>query len=208
MLTQFFSIAFISLLGAMAPGPDFAIVTKNTLVHNKQAGFFTALGIGAAILVHMSYCVLGLAWVISSSHLIFNSIKYLGAGYLIYLGWQSFSTKETSTLFEIPSGSAEKKQTDFTAFKQGFLCNLLNPKATLFFLSLFTVVIKPNTPFFWQLIYALEICLLATAWFCCLTMILSHPTIQRILEKSEKYIVKLLGLFLIGFGITLVFIDI
>mgnify|MGYP006888284835 FL=1 len=55
MISQFFSIALIALLGAMLPGPDFAIVTKNTVLHSRKSGYFTSFGVGAAILVHMSY---------------------------------------------------------------------------------------------------------------------------------------------------------
>lgn len=205
MITQFFSIAIIALLGAMLPGPDFAIVTKNSLFYSKKAGFLTAFGVGAAILVHMSYCVLGLAIVISRSLFLFNLIKYVGACYLIYLGVKSLQFKEEKIF--LSSHQNDTRQSHFESFKQGFLCNLLNPKATLFFLSLFTVLIKPTTPLTWQIIFAIEIFSTAVIWFCCLTFILSHPSIKNFLQKIEKYIAKILGLFLIGFGITLAFLS-
>jgi RhtB (resistance to homoserine/threonine) family protein len=205
MITQFFSIALIALLGAMLPGPDFAIVAKNSLLHSRRSGYFTSFGVGAAILIHMSYCIFGVALIISSSLLLFNLIKYIGASYLIYLGVSSLLSKQPE---EIVDANKEEKTviSNFVSFKQGFLCNLLNPKATLFFLSLFTVIIKPETPFSWEVVYGLEIAVVATTWFCGLTVILSHPYIKRALEKAEKYIAKFLGIFLIGFGIALVFI--
>lgn len=206
MITQFFSVALIALLGAMLPGPDFAIVTKNTILHSKKAGYFTTLGVSAAIFVHMTYCLLGLAIVISESILLFNAIKYIGATYLIYLGISSLLSKQSNKILPSNSQSIKKSISYFTAFKQGFLCNLLNPKATLFFLSLFTVLIKPNTPFAWQLIYAGEIIVIATVWFCSLSSILSHSYVKRLLEKAEKYISKILGGFLIFFGVALAFL--
>ena len=205
MITQFFSIALITLLGAMLPGPDFAIVTQNALFHSRRAGYFTSLGVGTAILIHMTYCVLGLALVISNSLLLFNLIKYVGALYLIYLGINALFSKQAKKIFS--NEKVKKTQMSrLTAFKQGFLCNLLNPKATLFFLSLFTVIIKPNTPIHWEIVYAAEIFMIAIAWFCVLTIILSHPNIKKVLEKAEKYIAKLLGLSLITFGIALTFV--
>jgi RhtB (resistance to homoserine/threonine) family protein len=204
MIAQFFSIGLIALLGAMLPGPDFAIVTKNSLLHSRKSGYFTSLGIGSAIFIHMSYCVLGLAFIISSSPLVFSLIKYIGACYLIYLGLNSLLFKQKE--MKPPKNAKKTEITNFASFQQGFLCNLLNPKATLFFLSLFTVVIKPETPFTWEVMYAIEIIFIATIWFCCLTVILSHSFIKSVLEKSEVYIATFLGIFLIGFGIALSFV--
>lgn len=206
MFAQFFSVGLIALLGAMLPGPDFAVVTKNSLFHSRKSGFFTSLGVGSAIIVHMTYCLLGLALVISSSLLLFSLIKYVGAAYLIFLGIKSLFSKQSKNIFG-PDHKVQKSElSNFASFRQGFLCNLLNPKATLFFLSLFTVIIKPGSPMTWQLIYASEIVLIATAWFCVLTFVLSHRYIKNALEKAEKYIAKILGVFLIGFGAVLAFV--
>ena len=206
MTTQFLSIAVISLLGAMLPGPDFAIVTKNSFFHSRKAGYFTSLGIGAAILIHMSYCLLGLAVVIANSLVLFKVIKYAGASYLIYLGLHSLFAKTSNDIFSIDNDNKSTTLSNFSAFKQGFLCNLLNPKATLFFLSLFTVLIKPSTPLLIQVIYGFEIAFIGVLWFFCLTSLLSHSYVKKYLQRAEKYIAKLLGIFLIGFGLALVWL--
>lgn len=203
MIAQFFSIGLIALLGAMSPGPDFAIVTKNSLLHSRTSGYFTSLGVGTAILLHMSYCVFGLALVISSSLLLFSLIKYLGSSYLVYLGIRTLFAKQSKDIGLLNNKISKTELSAFVSFRQGFLCNLLNPKATLFFLSMFTVIIKPETPLSWAVIYGIEIVCITTAWFCVLTVILSHPYIKRILEKVEQYISRLLGALLIGFGVAL-----
>lgn len=208
MAAQFFTIGLLMLLSAMLPGPDFALVTKNTILHSRRAGLFTSLGIGSAILIHITYCALGLAIVISQSILLFNIIKYIGAIYLIYLGITSLLSKHPN---HGAASAAQKvlqktKMSNLTAFRQGFLCNLLNPKATLFFLALFTIIIKPETPTLWELLYAIEMFIIVTAWFCSLTILLSHPRVLRLLNRIEKYISKALGVFLIGFGVALAFI--
>ncbi len=204
MLNQFFSIGIIVLLGAMLPGPDFAFVVKNTLLHSRRSGLFTSLGIASAALVHITYCSLGLAIVISKSLVVFNIIKYIGAVYLIYLGVLSLLAKQSQHSL---SSSKQKKSkiSAYTSFRQGFLCNLLNPKATLFFLALFTMIIDPNIPAWKMVIYAIEMFLIIATWFSSLAIILSHRKITQLLEKSEKYIAKILGIFLIGFGLALVF---
>jgi RhtB (resistance to homoserine/threonine) family protein len=191
------------LLSSMLPGPDFAMVTKNTFFHSKRAGIFTSLGVGTAILVHITYCMLGLAIVISHSTILFNLIKYAGASYLIYIGLSTFKSKSTDYGFSHHNSHIQTQITRWKAFKQGFFCNLLNPKATLFFLALFTVVIKQETSLTEKLIYAIEMFTVITAWFCSLTVILSHPFIMQYLQRAEKYIMKGLGLFLMSFGLIL-----
>ena len=206
MLTQFFTIGLLVLLSAMLPGPDFALVTKNSIIHSRRAGIFTSLGIAVAVLIHITYCVLGLAVIISQSLFLFSIIKYIGAIYLIYLGITALLTKHVGKIETKTSHVLQKRKvSSLTAFKQGFLCNLLNPKATIFFLALFTMIIKPETPKLWELAYAVEIFIIVVAWFCSLTIILSHPRILRILNKIEKYIEKTVGIFLIGFGLVLAF---
>lgn len=205
MLTQFFTIGFLMLFSAMLPGPDFALVTKNALLHSRQSGYFTSLGIGSAILVHITYCALGLAIIISNSPLLFSIIKYIGAAYLIYLGITSLLTKQPNQIVSSETHLRKSSLSNRIAFRQGFLCNLLNPKATLFFLALFTVIIKPGTPHLWVIVYAIEMLFIITGWFCFLTFILSHPQVTRFLGKAEKYIAKLVGVILLGFGIALAF---
>lgn len=195
------------LLSAMLPGPDFALVTKNTILHSRRMGIFTSLGIGSAILVHITYCVLGLAVIISQSILLFSIIKFIGAAYLIYLGINALLARHADTSVAPQSGSIQKtKMSELIAFRQGFFCNLLNPKATLFFLALFTLIIKPETSLGWELVYAIEMFIIITAWFCCLTILLSHRRVLRLLNKIEKYIEKTMGVFLIGFGVALAFV--
>ena len=103
--------------------------------------------------------------------------------------------------------SSKTALSNMISFRQGFLCNLLNPKATLFFLALFTMIIKPSTPSYWLRIYAIEIILIALIWFSVLTCVLSHSRVTRMLARSEKYIAKLLGVFLIIFGAALAFVS-
>lgn len=205
MTEHFLGVGISMLLSAMLPGADFALVTRNTLLYSRRAGLFTSFGITIGALVHITYCSLGLALLIANSPLLFSLIRYVGAAYLIYLGMSSFLARIPDRMFQKSVSTQPQIQTlsAFKAISQGFLCNLLNPKATLFFLALFTVVLKAETSPFWLVLYGLEMLLIICGWFCSLTLILSHPRVMRLLEKSEKWIAKLLGIFLISFGLIL-----
>lgn len=80
------AISSISLLAAISPGPDFAMVVRNSLGARWKSGFLTALGVAAALIIHISYCLFGIGLIIQESPFIFNLIKYAGATYLFYLG--------------------------------------------------------------------------------------------------------------------------
>ncbi|MFZ0220014.1 MAG: LysE family transporter [Candidatus Aquirickettsiella sp.] len=144
-----------------------------------------------------------MAIIISNSLLFFNAIKYIGACYLIYLGIKCLLSTDSDQNILAKNDIKTIAKSNLMSFRQGFFCNLLNPKASLFFLALFTVIIKPATPTFWLLIYAIEIFFIVLLWFSSLVLILSHPRVTKYLKKAEKYITKILGTFLIGFGLIL-----
>ena len=213
MLAQATTIGLLVLFTAMLPGPDFVIVTHNTLMHSRRAGLLTALGIGSAIIIHISYCILGLALIIAQSALAFTIIKVAGAAYLIYLGLVTLNKPidhkneeyrdkqealEHASILNLSQSISMKH-----AFLSGFLCNLFNPKATIFFLALFTLVIKPETPLHIELIYAIEIFAITWLWFSVLVLINSHPRCTRAFKRIETIMPKILGTCLIGFGILL-----
>ena len=126
----------------MSPAQIFVMAVRNSLTYSRKTGIWTAIGFAFGILVHIFYCIAGLALVISKSILIFNTIKIFGALYLIYIGVKSIMSRGSN--IEI---TEETKKRTFPLFKLGELVftNVLNPKATLYFLSLFTFVIKPET---------------------------------------------------------------
>lgn len=201
MLQLLITIALLNLLAAMAPGPDFAIVTRNTLLCSRTSGIFTSLGIACGILIHITYCSLGLAVIITHSPLLFSAIKFVGGSYLIYIGYQSLCSKAQKLLVPTP-GKTKQTVSKWQAYRQGFLTNLLNPKATLFFLALFTLVVDSVAQWF-DIIIALTLFTTVFLWFSTLTLILSHPKIKNLLQRGQGILLKVTGLFLIGFGIVL-----
>lgn len=197
---EFLTLAIITLLAAMSPGPDFAVVSKNALRHSQRAGLFTALGIGLGILVHVAYSLVGIGLLIAQSLVLFTIIKLIGAAYLIYLGWHC--------LMHASDGAAEMQQVHermpaTRAIKEGFITNALNPKVTLFFLSVFSQMIDPATPVGIQLLMGLEMSVVSIVWFGFLTLLLNRPSIKRGFGHFHRIINRMMGAFLIGLGIKL-----
>lgn len=199
-LPEFFTVILLHLLAVMAPGPDFAIITRNSLVYSKKVGVYSALGVALGIIIHVTYSLIGIGLIISKSILLFSTIKLLGAAYLIYIGYKSLKAKkiihtQTETI------THKKDLTPFQAINIGFLSNVLNPKTTLFFLSLFTQVIAPETPLLIQLIYGIEMVIMTFVWFAFLASILSHGLVKKKFSSIHHYLEKIMGALLIALGI-------
>lgn len=202
--TSFSTIALISLLGAMSPGPDFAIVTKNSMTGSFRAGFLTALGVSTALLVHVSYCLLGVAILLDESPLLFHTVKYLGSAYLFYLGVMLL--KENTSV----EGSAKdrpQRRTRQNAFLSGFLCNLLNPKATLFVLSLFTQFIHPTMGFWQKAFLGSVIAIVGCIWFIFLSFLITHRHLQRHFARFQVIICKVMGVALCLLSLYVAFLS-
>ncbi|WJV53346.1 LysE family transporter [Prodigiosinella aquatilis] len=199
MLEMSLFVATIATLGMLSPGPDFFLVIKNAARYPRLAAIVTALGVICGVATHMAYCVAGLAVVITTTPWLFDLLKYAGAIYLIWIGIQAL----------ISHGGSKMDLTQLTpqrvslkkAFLQGYLCNLLNPKATLFFLSVFTQVLSLNSSMGEKLWYAAIIWILAVIWWPLLVILIQSEPVRYGLAKTQKLVDKVLGGILITLGI-------
>lgn len=200
-LPELLTVAGIHLLACMSPGPDFLLVSQASLVGTRKNGIFTALGIALGLPVHIGYCLLGIGLLISQSILLFSAIKLLGAGYLIYLGVNSFRSKHVQV--DTMENATLKQKNPRQAFLAGLLTNILNPKVSLFFLALFTQVISPETPLWVQLIYAMEMVTVTFVWFALVATVLSVPNFKNKFLKASHIIDRVFGGLLIALGIKI-----
>lgn len=130
-MTELLAVITITILAVISPGPDFAMVSRNSLMLSRRAGVFTAMGIGLGVLIHISYTLLGLGLLIQQSLLLFNAIKLAGAVYLIWLGLKMVRTKSGSAVTD----NRVAALSDLAALRIGFLTNALNPKTTILLLA-------------------------------------------------------------------------
>ncbi len=181
-----------------SPGPDFAVVTRQCITAGTKAGIWTSLGVGFGILLHVTYCIFGVALLISQSSLLFNAMKYLAGAYLIYLGAQSVRAfVESATPSYVEHATSEQSMRQ--AFMLGFLTNGFNPKATLFFLALFTVAIGEDTPTMVQVLYGLYLATATFIWFSLLSKLFGITVVRSRLLKIGKW-------FELGMGIVLILV--
>lgn len=190
----------ISCLGMISPGPDFFLVLKNSLSYNRKIALMTYLGVISAIAIHMSYCVAGIAVLITATPWLYNALRYAGAAYLLWIGVKALLAKSSGTAY-VSKQTQELDVTAKSAFMQGLLCNLLNPKATLFFLAIFTQLLNASSTMVDKLVVAFIIWLEAAIWWPMVVFVFQTQIVQRRYFKLQVIIDKLLGVILIVLGV-------
>lgn len=190
----------ISCLGMISPGPDFFLVLKNSLSYNRKMALMTCLGVISAIAIHMSYCVAGIAVLITATPWLYNALRYAGAAYLLWIGVKALLAKSSGTAY-VSKQALELNVTAKAAFMQGLLCNLLNPKATLFFLAIFTQLLNASSTMVDKLVVAFIIWLEAAIWWPMVVFVFQTQIVQRRYFKLQVIIDKLLGVILIVLGV-------
>lgn len=196
------TVALVHLLAVASPGPDFAVVVRESVAQGRRAGSWTALGVGCGIFVHVAYSLLGIGLIVSQSIVLFNLFKWLAAAYLVYLGWRALRARPMS-LEAIDGANAPVARSAWRAFVIGFVTNGLNPKATLFFLSLFTVVISPDTPLLVQAGYGLYLAGATALWFLLVAWLFSRGRVRAGFARMGHWFDRLTGAVLIGLGARL-----
>ncbi len=199
---EFSKVAIAHLLAVASPGPDFAIVLKQSVDHGRRTAVWTSLGIGTGILLHVTYSLLGLGLVLRGSELWFNVVKYLGAAYIAWIGIASLRARPRVVNGEAnvaPAPAPDHRG----AFALGFLTNALNPKATLFFISLFVIVVSPATPKLIQAGYGLWMTIITMVWFCFVSVVFTQPDVRAKFLRHGHWIDRALGVVFLGFALSL-----
>ena len=198
------AVSAITLLAVISPGADFAMVTRNSILHGRGAGLMASLGIAAGVQLHVFYTMIGVGLLIRGSPQLFVLIKLFGAAYLIYVGYQTFFCAPPASAGEAQEapGSAAAIST-LSAFKNGLFTNALNPKTTLFVLSVYTQVVSPGTPLTIQIGYGLLMSLAHWAWFSLVSLFLSERRLRSRLLARQLVVNRAIGLVLAMLGLCL-----
>lgn len=207
METNFLALAIISFIAAVSPEPDFFIVFRNSLIYSRKAGFMTAFGISSALIVHLSYTLIGIGVLIEENPFLYALLKYLGVAYLFYIGLKGMISSFKPSRSTLTEYTRDKKQiSDIAAFMQGFWTNLLNPKAALFFISLFSQFINADTSILVGIEYGLINWAIGLGWFLLLSFLLTQKQVTGRIDIFRIYIDRVMGGVLMLLGFKMLFI--
>lgn len=191
-LLEFLTVALLHLLAVMSPGPDFAVVSRYSVRWGWRTGCILAAGVGTGILVHVSYSLLGVAVVIAGNPWLYQLLLLAACVYFYWLGWQAIKSPAVTQTID----TSVNKPARGRAFIIGFMTNALNPKATLFFLALFTGAIAIETPLSVKAFYGGYMALATVAWFSFLALVLGYGRIRLWLLQRGYWFDRAMGVLL------------
>ncbi|MCL6457722.1 MAG: LysE family translocator [Gorillibacterium sp.] len=184
----------------MTPGTDTFYIMGRTISQGRSSGLISVLGTISGAFAHTLFAVLGLSVLLAKSALAFSIVKWLGAGYLLYLGFKSLRAKgeNEGNLVQLEKSVLKK------VYLNGFLTNLLNPKVALFYLAFLPQFIRADNPYGGLpfLLLGLTFITTLTIWYSLLVLFSDLATRRMRRSKNVSvYLNKLAGVIFIGLGI-------
>ena len=170
-----------SIVLALAPGPDNLYVISQSALYGARTGFIITLGLCSGLIIHIAAVVFGLATWLTTSPITFVWLKFIGAGYLLYLAWRALRTPVITALTD-----TKRLDTSLSLLRIGFLMNVSNPKVALFFLAFLPQFIDTSgISVSWQIVY-LGVIFMLTALMIFSVMALTAASMGRWLIASSR----------------------
>ncbi|NRB22553.1 LysE family translocator [Shewanella sp.] len=202
------SLAIIHSVALASPGPDFALVVKMASQESRATAIASAVGISVAILLHSLLSVTGVSLLIKSSELLFVAVQLIGASYLGWMGIGAIRGTISQWRNEASSQVLDNASKLGLSVKQGFFqglyTNLLNPKAMVFFITLFSAMITPDINVITKVSAVFIMLILSLSWFIFIALVLSKPLIQLKVKRASPVINLVTGILFISVAVIIV----
>ncbi|MCT4656857.1 MAG: LysE family translocator [Cohaesibacter sp.] len=192
-----------AIMLSITPGPDLVFILSRALAHGKKIGVAAALGVSTGALVHALAAALGLSAILATSATAFMVVKYIGAAYLIYLGIKALRAKEGALSFKDGNG---KHGSFWSAFRQGMLIDVLNPKVAIFFMAFLPQFIAPEAGAIFSHTIILGLLVVLTGFSLEVLIILVAAPLGHYLKNNPKvalWLDRALGGLMVGLGARL-----
>jgi len=201
--TSYGSFLVFAIVLVLLPGPDFAVVTRNTLVGGRRRGGWSAAGVASSNAVQGIAAAAGLGAVIVRVEPLFQAVKWAGIGYLLFLGLQAFRSAKRGE-YPAPDAAADREPgQQLRGWRQGFLSNLTNPKLLVFYLAVLPQFLGRHAPIWALLLFALSHAVLSLLYLSCLVTGLDRVRRALTRRRVRRALDVATGSALIGFSARL-----
>ena len=198
---EFLLIASVHFMALLSPGPDFFLIMQTALRMRLKFAWAVCAGIAAANTVYISLAIIGFECISKLPHLM-QSLHYAGGGYLLYLGFlllkapkTAFSDQQKEDILLAPRIAGQ--------FLIGFTSGILNPKNSIFYLSLFSAMVSPATPLMQRFLYGLWMAAMVLGWDMAIAAVINKHSSRSLPAGWIFSLEKLAGLALSFFGAAL-----
>jgi threonine/homoserine/homoserine lactone efflux protein len=200
--SQLIAFAGISLLLAVTPGPDMAVVTKNALAHGRRGVLLTTSGIALALVLWVTATAVGLSALLRTSGDVLLGLKLVGACYLAYLGIRALiesRSKPGDLLSATPPAAASH-----AVFRQGFLSAISNPKLGVFFVTFLPQFVLAGQALLPRLLeLGLTFAVIGYLWMNVYGLFVTRLRDVITAPKVRQWMQRVTGVVLLGFGARL-----
>lgn len=191
---------FLVHVAAMAsPGPNVLVVIRTAIAESRRAGLFCAAGVATGGAIWAGGAALGLGLVIANLPIAYDALRVLGGLYLVYLGVR---TARSVAGWEAPPG-VQPRASGRRAWRRGLLTNLSNPKAAVFFTSVFATLLPADSSLALRIAAVAVIVVDALLWHALLAVVLSSSPAQARYLRARPWIDRVAGVVMIAFGLRL-----
>ena len=195
------SVFAVHLLAMVSPGPKVLVVTQTAASQTRRAGVCAALGIAVGAAVLSSAALAGLSVVLGEFAWLHAALRLVGGAYLLYLGVRLWRSAQSSAPSPPPTAAA---RTDWRAFRLGLATNLTNPKAVVFYGSVFAALFAPGAPAWLKVAAVATIAVNSTVFHVALACLFSSPRAQVGYRRIKPWVDRIAGAGLAALGLLLV----
>jgi threonine efflux protein len=185
----------------LSPGPNFFAIMYTSTTQSRRSGLLVVAGVLAGTAVWATASLLGLGLLFKTAAWLYQILKIIGGCYLIYLG--------AKTILSVRKGHGRSYQpvkrllTPWQAFYRGLVVDLSNPKAAVFFTSLFAVTVPPDAPIWFKTMIVSAVVAMPGLWYAGLVCLVNLPPVAAFLQRINETISYITGTIFIGLGFRL-----
>lgn len=199
-MSALLGIAIIHLFALISPGPDFLFVTQSAIRQSRIHALYAALGVSLSILVWAVCALSGLHFIFQKIAWLQQVLMILGGCYLIYLGFQMLKAAFSQNTASAKAVAAAQPKSKWALLLQGFFTNMANPKALIYFSSIFALAIDSSASLNSQSALLFMIWVESLLWFAAVAYLFSMPKMNQIYQRLSKWIDGITGGIFISFG--------
>jgi len=203
MLTLFLTVALVHLVALMSPGPDFFFVSQTAVSRSRKEAMMGVLGITLGVMIWAGVALLGLNLILEKMAWLHTIIMVGGGLYLCWMGYQLLRGALKKEVLNTPAPQVELA-TSGRSFVKGLLTNLANPKAIIYFGSVFSLFVGDGVGETARWGIFVLIALETFAWFTLVASLFALPTMRRGYQRMAKWIDVVAGALFTAFGLHLI----
>lgn len=206
MLMLFLTVALVHLIALMSPGPDFFFVSQTAASRSRREAMMGVVGISLGIVVWAGVALMGLHLILQKMAWLHQVIMVGGGIYLCWMGWQLLRSARSQNAQSAPAPEVKVAlPKPGRSFIRGFLTNLSNPKAVIYFGSVFSLFVGDDVGAGARWGLFLLIIAETFVWFSLVAVVFALPSMRRGYQRLAKWIDGLAGVLFTGFGLHLIF---